>query len=338
MRSPHGCFALALSLAGCLAPGEELTEASLGQTSAPIIGGTLANSADFPGVVAVRFYGSLCTGTLIHPQWVLTAAHCLADVEARRVRVSYDVDDLDEASGRVVEAAEIFAHPQYSDRAWDNDIGLIKLERPITDRAPYPLRRVPIAADSEVLQVGYGDSSDGLGVDGVLRKLATRTLDCGAVGDPDVRGDRLLCLSSSDGDGTCYGDSGGPTFVKVGGKRYVVGVTSGGTEESCKRGYDLHTLVPAELDFITSKIPELAKDDGAGSGPVEPNDERDRKPVEEPESAGCAATGAGATSWWCAVLLGAALVRRRRGQGCRGASGPWAGPGIGPGAGPGIDR
>lgn len=313
MRGPQVWFPLVLAFAGCVAPAEEeLSQVALGQASSPIIGGARAEAADFPGVVAVRFYGSLCTGTLIHPQWVLTAAHCLIDVEARRVRVSYDVEDLNEDTGRVVEAAEIFAHPQYDDRAWDNDIGLIKLERAITDRAPYPLRRVPIAADSEVLQVGYGDSSDGQGVDGVLRRLASRTVDCASVGDADVRGDRLLCLSSSDGDGTCYGDSGGPTFVKVGGKRYVVGVTSGGTEDSCKRGYDLHTLVPAELDFITGKIPELAKDDGAGSGPVEPNDERDRKSDEEQESAGCAVGGSGRSSLWLAVFAGALLVRRRR--------------------------
>ena len=42
-----------------------------------IIGGDPARAGQYPTVVAVIVDSSLCTGTLIAPTWVLTAAHCV---------------------------------------------------------------------------------------------------------------------------------------------------------------------------------------------------------------------------------------------------------------------
>ncbi len=287
-----GWIALSAALSAC-------TELPTGEIEQGIVGGEMAASADFPTVVGLEEAGDwFCTGTLIHEDWILTAAHCVEGMLATDVQVRLDANNLNfKLAGKRIAVAAIYSNPGYNGASWDNDIALIRLAETVTDREPTPINRVVMSPSTAMIQVGYGAASD-TGGGGVLRKLSTTTIDCSATGDPSISATNVVCFDQSDGNGTCYGDSGGPSFIDVGGRLEVAALTSGGTVESCMDGFDIQTAVAGELEFI----------DRALSGELTPDGEQAVDPSESAEG-GCSSGGANGGL----LLVGlAALVARRR--------------------------
>ena len=292
-------------LAACAAQDD------LADRSQAIIGGELANPMDFPTVVALESAPGdwFCTGTLIAAEWVLTAAHCVEGAPAAEVKVRFDDADVNDTTGGIVaDVMAVHSHPAFDWEAWDNDIALLKLAAPVTDRAPTPIHRDPTSAGLAVLDAGYGvaDNNDMGG--GLLRQVAKVTADCAGANDPTVSGANLICMDASDGRGSCFGDSGGPTFATIGGNRVVVGVTSGGTGELCGAGWDLYTSVHAELAFVDDVM------SGAPTPDPEPTPEPQPQPMPEPEpepqdSGGCSTTNGNGLVLALFALVG---YRRRR--------------------------
>src|SRR6185503_17924092 len=170
---------------------------------------------------------------------------------------------------------------------------------------------------TQVVDVGYGvaDNMDGGG--GLLRKVTKTTADCAGANDAGITNANLVCMDASDGRGSCFGDSGGPTFATVNGARVVAGVTSGGTGDLCGAGWDLYTWVNAEIAFVDSVMnapsdppnPDPTNPDPTTPGGEDPSG-GDGKTGDD---GGCSAGGGGGGFAAIGLALAGLLRRRRRG-------------------------
>ncbi len=306
----------ALLFPACVAP------ADTGTASQAIIGGQTATTAAFPTVVALENTPGnwFCTGTLIDKDWILTAAHCMDGETAATVKVRFDDNNVnDTTGGKVVAVSEVHANPAFNFQDWDNDIALLKLATSVTDREPTPVDRDAIAFATSVTEVGYGDSDNNGGGAGILRKLVTPTVDCAMAADPGITNTNLLCFNASDGNSSCYGDSGGPAFATVNGKLTVAGITSGGTGNQCTEGWDLYTSVHGEIAFVDQVISGVTppNPDPDPSNPDPTNPDPTTPPTTDPSGTGDAKSDGGCSTGGAnggLLLVAAALlvVRRRR--------------------------
>lgn len=260
------CFAgtAALALAGCQAPST-VQDGVINSQRQPILGGERVNVGEFPTVISLIVdFGnggiSTCTGTLITPRVVLTAAHCIdADLlglpnqaaVTNRTFVMFDTDDIDDGlfgEGFSVNAIDTIPNPGFNlNNLGDDDIAIVVLEETVDDRTPSPIDLDP---DRDLIgelvdMVGYGINDTGnAGPEFAL--LDKEIVSCGFIGGDN---DLLLCYDQGDLSGKCNGDSGGPSFDSDG---TIVGVTSFGDPNCTQFGAD--TRVSGELDFLAGAI------------------------------------------------------------------------------------
>lgn len=253
---------LALLAGACMGPADLPEQSVVVGRQGPIVYGEPDLDPAHAAVVFVLMgHEGGCTGTLIAPDVVLTAAHCVAPVESPT--------DLRVGFGRAVgysmtwiPVAEARYHDDY-DADWPAyDIALIRLARPAPeDIEPIPylpaelrITQEQVSAGVELHFAGFGKTESG-GSGRMLQVRDTVELACeneaGCPWGTSPYAPRMapwtLCYDQKPG-GPCSGDSGGPAFVTIDGVEYVAGVTSYG-DENCAF-FGCSTKVDVFEDFI----------------------------------------------------------------------------------------
>jgi MYXO-CTERM domain-containing protein len=187
---------------------------------AAINGGETVEPCGWPSVVLLRGNGYLCTGNLIHPEIVATAAHCIAVMEPE---TEVEFGDTANTANAKVDVEYCTGSPDFIDTKdgtipFDevgNDWGFCKLVSPITDVEPIPViygcEMDLIQPGAEIVRVGFGRET--LSTSQFFkRELVTQINEIAFTG---ANGWPTQLTEAGNGEGTCPGDSGGPSFIRV---------------------------------------------------------------------------------------------------------------------------
>lgn len=234
-----------------------------------IVGGQPVDAGDAMARSVVALYDvqakALCTASIVSPNYLITASHCVKPGSTKNLRVVFGTDISQKSTitavGSVLGAVQSpLWKTNQNNQTNTGDFAIVRLA------APLPAGFVPatILTDASLLQdnapvllEGYGittghpdpKSTDDNGA-GVLRSVVT------TISDAKFSQSEIM-IDDSKGKGACHGDSGGPAYVKdAQGKIFLFGVTSRGTDQFCTQGV-VYTNIMAYVSWIPTAVKEL---------------------------------------------------------------------------------
>jgi secreted trypsin-like serine protease len=218
-----------------------------------IVGGTTTTA--YPAVGALTRFGSThCTGTVVAPRKVVTAAHCLKGFTASSMK--FVLGSRVSAPTAVINVASIQAHPNYNESQLTNDIGVVTLA------SDAPVTPVKVLGKMDSSWVGRELEFVGFGVNNGFNQTGAGTKRLVKMPISEVAAKQFTYETPS--KNTCNGDSGGPAFANVNGELYVAGVTSYGDQNCTQYGVDTRTDTYLSFIGVAGSIPS--------TNPTQPTD------------------------------------------------------------------
>jgi secreted trypsin-like serine protease len=240
-----------------------------------IIGGQHAGQVEFPFITALYdptvtgfFNAQFCGGSLIAPNWVLTAGHCVHDnsgnvIPPSQIAAAFNVWVLSHPNAGFdsIAVSHIFVHPGYNDTTLDNDLALLQLYRHST--------QTPIAlvsqGDESLIAAGTNLHICGWGLTNFSASISADTLmkvDVQAISTSVCNGassyagqilPSMFCAGfMAGGKDACSGDSGGPIFGDVAGHPVQTGIVSWGNDCALPNFPGVYTKLSNYINWIRS--------------------------------------------------------------------------------------
>jgi len=240
-----------------------------------IIGGEEASPGAYPWIAALvnadqdAYYGQFCAGTLIHPRWVVTAAHCVkrrcseVDEDVKEIDVMLGVHDLENDIGERVKVKRIVSHPSYDYYSHNFDIALLELEKDVSYAALPLVDKNADLDGKDAIIIGWGSIQPcRYDPPAALQQVSVPIVSnykCNeaynTVCNPFLYKypitEYMMCAGYGDEEkDSCYGDSGGPIMIKEGDTWKLAGIVSWG--EGCAQPglYGVYARISKFVDFI----------------------------------------------------------------------------------------
>jgi secreted trypsin-like serine protease len=189
-----------------------------------------------------------CTGTMITPTKVLTAAHCMENAVNADVLLGVSANKL-----AYITSNGWQIHPNFTrsaNGALGSDVAVVNVP------VPLPLPTVPILS-STAPQIGQKGVIFGYGTTGTADDYGQ--LRSGVMKIDAVDASRIFANYEGSTSNVCSGDSGGPLLVQVGGQLTIGGTTSYGDSASCavgERSVFMNLQSPSIQSFLRSAAPD----------------------------------------------------------------------------------
>lgn len=252
-----------------------------------------------PAVVALEVAGAeLCTATLIAPDVILTARHCVSETASivtcpssqpqilgdrvpstLRVLSGNDVT----TSKEIARGKQLFTPP--GDVLCDADIALVLLDKEVENIEPLDVSATPVTAGQFVDSVGYGRPADGGPAGTKMLREHVEVLD-------------VTTSEFTVGEATCQGDSGGPALDETSGE--ILGVVSRGGPSCDGPGVrNIYTRVDAYAALVAEALAASSSSTDLDAGKAKkPKNDAGAAPDPDPLGGPCT-TGADCATGVC---------------------------------------